>query len=221
MFRFNITRLVPIIAIGLFTAIAGISQTRSASVTLELSVQDSVQNIFKSSGRLFFYFSKNADREPRFQGITDTGNKMARNITGWQRIDQLVLEPDDNWITSSDWDLTTVPLGEYSIQAVWKQNEESRIHTPGNLYSEVHSISIQANTNIQLVLSKVIPERKVVSHPLVDVFSMQSVQLSEWWGKPISIKASVLLPSSFHKEQDRLYPVRYNVAGYGGRYSPH
>jgi hypothetical protein len=27
------------------------------------------------------------------------------------------------------------------------------------------------------------------------------------------------LPSSFYSEPDRKYPVRYNIAGYGGRYT--
>ena len=46
---------------------------------------------------------------------------------------------------------------------------------------------------------------------------MQSDTLSKWWGKPVNLKASILLPHDY--DSTKAYPIRYNVAGYGGRYT--
>ena len=65
-------------------------------------------------------------------------------------------------------------------------------------------------------ISKAIPPHKVVEHELTRVIDMKSDLLSAFWGKPMNVKASILLPKDY--DSSRAYPIRYNVAGYGGRY---
>ncbi|NCB09851.1 MAG: hypothetical protein EOM73_17045, partial [Bacteroidia bacterium] len=48
---------------------------------------------------------------------------------------------------------------------------------------------------------------------------IKSQVLSNWWGKEIRLKAAVVLPRNFYNEPNRKYAVRYNIAGYGGRYT--
>ncbi|WP_116126701.1 alpha/beta hydrolase-fold protein [Lewinella sp. IMCC34183] len=68
--------------------------------------------------------------------------------------------------------------------------------------------------------SQVFPQPASVSaHPLVDTLRLESAALTEFWGKPVSVAVSVLLPRDYATATDRRYPVRYNVAGYGGRYN--
>lgn len=61
-------------------------------------------------------------------------------------------------------------------------------------------------------------EPALVSHPLLQEFSLESPALSKFWGKPMTVKAAVLLPAQYEAQKNQRYPVRYNVAGYGGRY---
>lgn len=58
----------------------------------------------------------------------------------------------------------------------------------------------------------------LADYPLLKEFSLKSPALTDFWGKPMEVKAAVLLPSDYNSNSDKRYPVRYNVAGYGGRY---
>jgi S-formylglutathione hydrolase FrmB len=56
----------------------------------------------------------------------------------------------------------------------------------------------------------------LVANDLVKLVDITSDTLSKWWKKPVHVKASVLLPAKY--KPGSAYPIRYNVAGYGGRY---
>ncbi|MGH7728816.1 MAG: alpha/beta hydrolase-fold protein [Vulcanimicrobiaceae bacterium] len=45
---------------------------------------------------------------------------------------------------------------------------------------------------------------------------MQSRVLSQFWGRPVSIDAHVLLPDSYYKQPQRFYPIIYWIPGFGG-----
>src|SRR5690606_34800776 len=124
----------------------------------------------------------------------------------------------DQWVKTGDWELSNVPDGEYFLQAVWRQSgdKESRINVPGNLYSEPVKVSVNNNQEVTLVLSKVMPERELVTHDLVKMVDIKSDLLSDFWKKPMNLKASVLLPSGYESNPNMKYPVRFNVAGFGG-----
>ncbi len=68
-----------------------------------------------------------------------------------------------------------------------------------------------------------VDERKtnpeLIEHDLVQKFSLQSPALSAFNGEPTVVKAAVLLPSGYAKNPNKQYPVRYNIAGYGGSYT--
>ena len=72
---------------------------------------------------------------------------------------------------------------------------------------------------VEIMLTEIIGPREIVDHKYVKEVSIKSALLSEFWNKEMIVKASVLLPSSYYDEPDKKYPVRYNVAGYGGRYT--
>jgi hypothetical protein len=72
---------------------------------------------------------------------------------------------------------------------------------------------------VQLPLKFKIQPQQLAQHPLLKEVELKSKVISDWWGRDMRIKAAVLLPSGFEKEPGRKYPVRYNIAGYGGRYT--
>ena len=196
-----------------------VAQNESHSLTINLSVDKSVQKEMKKSGRLFIFINQNPNVEPRRMMWPSAGSFIfAKNMSSLDARKGAKL-PGDGWSKTRQWDLSEIPDGEYYVQILWDQDkEESRHDAPGNLYSEKQKVSITNNTEVEFVLSKVIEPRTIVKHELVREIDIQSDTLSKWWGKPVHVKATILLPAGYKEGEKKEYPIRYNVAGYGGRY---
>ena len=127
--------------------------------------------------------------------------------------------------------LRGLPAGEYWVQpfvnvytkfarkdghTVWMHMDQWEgqdwKRSPGNLYGEPVKVAFDpASTEpIRLVADKVIPPIELPADTaLVKRFRIQSTLLSEWWGHPIYLGATVLLPRDYEKEPERRYPVAY------------
>ncbi len=195
------------------------AQNEVAELTLKITVDKALKQDFKSNGRLFIYLSDNNDFEPRFSSIYTSGDIFAKNIQDWNSKKTLVLTSDDNCMSTAEWDFKNIPKGNYFIQAVWKQSENPKPNTSGNLYSKTVSINLDSKQDITMSISEMIPKPSLVEHDLVKLFSYESDLLSNWWDKSMIIKAAVLLPSGYDQKSDKQYPVRFNIGGYGARYT--
>jgi S-formylglutathione hydrolase FrmB len=68
-----------------------------------------------------------------------------------------------------------------------------------------------------LTLSKMNPERAMA--PLAAnarLIEFESPMLSAFWGRPVKMQASVILPPSYAAAKTQRYPAVYSVSGYGG-----
>lgn len=54
---------------------------------------------------------------------------------------------------------------------------------------------------------------------LVVEYEIEPTALNDFWGKAVKLNYSVLLPSGYEDNPQKRYPVRYNIAGYGGRHT--
>ena len=84
--------------------------------------------------------------------------------------------------------------------------------SPGNLYGEPTRVAIDQlpAAPIRLVADKVIPPIQVPADtPYVKRLKMQSQVLTKWWGQPIFLGATVLLPKDYDAHPDVRYPVNY------------
>lgn len=202
-----------------FTSLYSQKQNFQFSANVELS--EEIKAKFQEEGRFYLFLSQNPNAEPRTQTWPSPTNKtyiFAKNISGFNPDETLTIKNEESWMSTADWTLDEVPAGEYYVQIVWDQDfEESRIGAPGNLYSETQKINVNQATNLELELSQSIEAVEVQTHSLSRVVDMKSEVLSTWWDKPIYLKASVLLPNEY--DPKKAYPIRYNVAGYGGRYT--
>ncbi len=84
--------------------------------------------------------------------------------------------------------------------------------SPGNLYGEPVKVTFNpASTEpIRLVADKVIPPiQPEPDTPQVKRFRIQSQILTKWWGHPIYLGATVLLPKGYDAHPDQRYPVNY------------
>lgn len=197
------------------------SQKQIFSFSATVNVAQDVKENFNEKGRLFLFFSESSKVEPRTQTWPRPRSKtyiFAKNIDKFNSDEVLKIKNDDSWISTSDWNLDKIPEGEYYVQILWDQDtNESRINAPGNLFSEKKKVIVNQSINIEMTLSQTIEERKVTGHELSKIIDFKSDTLSKWWGKPVYLKASILLPHEYDKNKE--YAIRYNVAGYGGRYT--
>jgi len=91
----------------------------------------------------------------------------------------------------------------------WEGQQWNR--SPGNLYSTPRRIAIDPSRaeTVRLSADQKIPPIEVAANtPWVERFKMQSPLLSRFWGRPIYVGATVLLPRDYHRSTTR-YPVLY------------
>jgi hypothetical protein len=201
----------------------GCAQQPAHPFKATITVSKELQNDFAPEGRLFVFLSQNQWAEPRTQtwpGPWTQGEFFAVNLSGLDAQKGFTISGSEGWIGTAGWTLEDVPEGTYRLQVLWDQDvAESGINAPGNLYSSVTSIEMDKPMDLPIELDHRIGERRVVEHPLVREVDLVSDTLSAWWGKEMHLKASILLPRNFVEGEGRAYPIRYNVAGYGGRYT--
>lgn len=196
------------------------AQQSNYPVSIDISIENELLESFNEKGRLFIFISLDSINEPRTQINPNPMAKteiFAKNIDDFDTKNPFKLTGDAGLIGTPDWTLKNVPAGEYYIQIVWDQkSDESRIDEPGNLYTEKKRINVNRPQNLSFVLNHKIESRKIDMHPLAREVELRSDTLSNWWGKNMVLKASILLPHNYDSTKE--YPIRYNVDGYGGRY---
>ena len=138
--------------------------------------------------------------------------------------------------------LKDVPAGDYYVQALvnvytrfpradghtvwahmdqWEGQQFTR--SPGNLYSEVHKVHLDpaAGYDVKLELTHVIPPVELPADTAwVKHIRIQSPMLSKFWGHPIYVGATVLLPKGYDQHPEERYPVIY-IQGHFGLNAPY
>ncbi len=119
--------------------------------------------------------------------------------------------------------LSRLPRGEYVVQAAFKANADLNTpDAPGNLYSDPVRATLdpaQGGT-LKLELAHVAPpDDPPPGTDYVRFVKLRSELLSRFHGRPMYLRAAVVLPRDFGREPDRRYPLRVHVGGYGSRYT--
>jgi len=123
--------------------------------------------------------------------------------------------------------LAEVPEGDYFAQAVihvytqvhradrhrlWVHMNDGTISTfntaPGNLFSGVTPVHIGQGGTIRIVVDQIIsPVESPHDTEWVKRVQIQSAKLTEFWGHPVFINATVLLPRGYAENPDVHYPT--------------
>lgn len=226
----SITRTSIIIIIIYCWANLSIHAQESKKSNLKFKVSFT-EEAFKGdlTGRIYIMISKDDRREPRYQigltGVPFWGENVYSLKAGeFGTIDYKVFgHPLES--------ISEIPPGEYYVQAfinvytefkrsdghtLWMHNDQwegqSWRRSPGNMYSEVTKIYIDPAKiqNIELTCNNVIPP--IPEKPdtkWVKRIKFKSKLLSDFWGQPIYLGASILLPKDYDKHPDVYYPVNY------------
>jgi hypothetical protein len=180
-------------------------------------------------GRLLLLISTDSTAEPRFLIEDGPGTQLVFgvDVDGWGPGTPVIV--DQSAFGYPMRSLAELPPGRYAVQAVLNRYETFRRadgqvlklppdrgegqqwnRKPGNLYSVPRWYIIDSTdaAPIRIVLDQVIPpipdppDTRYVKHVRI-----QSRLLSEFWGRPMSLGAHVLLPEGFDSHPNARYPL--------------
>ena len=181
------------------------------------------------TGRVFVILSQTPNREPRLQ-VGRTGVPFfGRDVEGLTPGVSVAIDATD--LGSPVETLRDLPPGTYFVQAmlnvysefrradghvVWMhddrwEGQDWRV-SPGNLYSDVQRVHLDplAGGAVSLSVRHVVPDIDMPADTAwVKRFKFQSPTLTEFWGRPIYLGATVLLPDGYDGSSIR-YPVLYH-----------
>ncbi|MGA2476686.1 MAG: hypothetical protein ABSF73_08710, partial [Terriglobia bacterium] len=183
------------------------------------------------TGRVFVMISNREKPEPRLQvGFWgDTAPLFGADVVQLKPGDAALI--NGTTLGYPPTSLVDIPAGDYYVQALinvytechrsdghtlwvhldqWEGQQFSR--SPGNLYSEVAKVHLDpaAGYEVNLSLTKVIPPVEVPKDTeWVKHIKIQSDLLTKFWGQPIYLGATVLLPKGYDSRPTVSYPVLY------------
>lgn len=117
---------------------------------------------------------------------------------------------------------SSAPAGEYQVMLLLDRDHSyTYFNRPdgGDLLSDVQKVTMPANET-SLTLSKMITVPSAEIHPNTKVIHFESPMLSAFWGRPINMDATVVLPPKYANLSSTRYPTVYMIHGYGGGYVP-
>jgi hypothetical protein len=232
-----VNRIICLLAIILGSFVSNRSFADDAGVRFRISFP-SAQSAAPLDGRVLLMLATNNAEEPRFQitGGPDTQLIFGTGVDGLKPGEAATV--DRSVLGYPIRSLADVPPGWYWVQALLHKYETFHLkngHTvklpmdrgegqqwnraPGNLYSLPRKMWIdpRGNTVTAINLDQVIPpiepaqDTKYVRH-----IKIQSKRLTEFWGRPMYLGASVLLPHGFDEHPSARFPL----AIFHGHFTP-
>jgi hypothetical protein len=211
------------IAVTLMIGLA-LAMPSPAATRFEISFPASV-HATPVTGRLFLIFAQDGGAEPRLERSQEM---LAVDVRAVKPDQAAVMDGDTPGLPARN--IGGVPPGDYFVQAVlnvYTEFHRADGHTiwahmdqwegqqfessPGNLVSEPQKIHLDtAGGNFKVNLNRVIPPIQMPADTeWVRRIKFESKLLSEFWGHPIYIGATVLLPKGYDAHSGVRYPVIY------------
>lgn len=180
------------------------------------------------TGRLLLVLARNAEPEPRLtlspQGPAVFGVDVEQLPAG-------TVATIDASAIGYPGPLDELAPGEYWAQAlinVYEQVHRADGHTvwlpmtdgwirpmprrPGNLYSRPQRVRVGEGGTIEIEITEVVPPaQRPADTEWIRRVSIQSEKLTKFWGRPIFIHATVLLPRGYDDNPDVRYPTIYSL----------
>ena len=181
------------------------------------------------TGRVYVILTETERAEPRFQVGTRGVPFFGLDVEQLPPGEKAVI--DENIFGYPVESLTGIPPGDYYVQGfinVYTEFRRSDGHmlwmhkdqwegqrwnrSPGNLYSDVRKVHINPSRmeTVELVCENVIPPVTIPEDTeWVKRIKFQSRILTEFWGQPMFLGATILLPKGYAENPGRHYPVNY------------
>lgn len=218
-------KLAHIAIVVLFQAL--LCSVASAETRFEISY-DKAAGAGPVTGRVILMIARAETPEPRFQ--------IGPNAIPMYGVDAEGLGPgqaaviDQTTFGAPVDSLAGLPAGDYYVQAMlnvytecrrsdgrtvwvhWDMNGRFFNVSSGNLYSDVQKVRLDpaVGYKVSLVLNKVIPPAEAPKDTKwVKRIRIKSEALSKFWGIPVYLGATVILPNGYDEHPDVRYPVVY------------
>ncbi|MBV6429008.1 MAG: hypothetical protein KIPDCIKN_03545 [Haliscomenobacter sp.] len=181
------------------------------------------------TGRVYVMIARENAREPRLQIGTHGTPFFGKDVEKLAPGAGALIGPETMGYPLER--LSELPAGDYYVQGfvnVYTEFKRSDGHTlwmhqdqwegqhfqvsPGNLYSDVQKVTIDPARpqTISLVCKNVIPPVQVPEDTRwVKRIKFQSKILTAFWGQPMYLGATILLPRGYDENPGKYYPVNY------------
>ena len=182
------------------------------------------------TGRAFVIFTRDSTREPRFQAGSYSGSVPFFGIDVSDIGGQRAAIIDASTAGFPLKSMREIPRGDYFVQGFvvvyskvtpkhgktiwvpWDQWEGRHWNrTPGNLVSEVTRVRWDpSGSHLALTVTKKLPAAEIPPDTKwVKRVKFQSKMLSDWWGRPVYLGATVLIPKGWEENPTTRYPAIY------------
>ena len=195
----------------------------AAPLQFEVTINKSLGTPAKD-GRLFVILAPANDPEPRLtlgRSGLDAPQALARDVNAFAPGAVAVL--DQSAFAFPLTNLAALPAGDYYAQALFDCDTDLRSPSaPGNLFSKpqkLHLDPAQGGTGKLELTEQIPPEQLPADTELVKFVKIQSKRLSDFYGRPIFLRAGVVLPRDYAREPSRRYPLWVHISGLNGRYT--
>jgi S-formylglutathione hydrolase FrmB len=172
------------------------------------------------TGRLYVLLTSSRDREPRL-GINWFKPEpfFAVDVKGWRPGAPARVAADALGYPLA---LNRVPKGTYTVQAVLDLNRGGRHFgtSPGNGYSKPVRLTLDPASSgpVRLHIDQVASASVFKETDRVKLVDIESKRLTAFHGRPVRMRAGVVVPQSWTDAPDRRYGVVYEIPGFGGNH---
>ncbi len=192
------------------------------------------------TGRAFVIFTRDGSTEPRLQAGSYNGGVpfFGVDVSEWTGVRPATITGETPGFPVHT--LAQIPAGDYWVQGLlvvytrvtpkhgktiwvaWDQWEGRQWNrTPGNLVSEPQRVQWDPRSSrLELRLTRKLPPVQVPPDTRwVKRVKIESKLLSDWWGRPVYLGATVLLPRGWEENPGERYPAIY-IQGHFGLGAP-
>lgn len=213
---------------------SGFQRETASGLRFEISFSESV-HAAPVTGRVYVMISDRKGSQPRLYVGTHGIPFFGKDVESLEPGQTVVI--DETVFGYPLASIADVPAGDYSVQGfvniytefkradghtIWLHNDQWEGQkwniSPGNLFSDVLKVHLDPNANqtIKLSCTNIIPPVKIPPDSAwVKRIKFQSKILSEFWGRPMFLGATILLPKDYDKHPDVHYPANYIQGHFG------
>lgn len=216
--RIAVARILPLVALPLMVARAHAQAPRFEVVVPATAKSDAL------TGRLVLILAREAQPEPRLLVSPQGPAMFGVDIEQLDAGDAAII---DSTATSYPVPLSSLPPGDYWAQAVinvydrvqradgpavWLPMGDGTIEffttAAGNVYSEPVQVRVGEGGTFRIIADRIIPSAsRPADTDWIKHVSIPSEKLTRFWGRPIYIHATVLLPRGYSESRDVRYPT--------------
>ncbi len=192
------------------------------------------------TGRVYVIVTREHAPDPRLQVLSPETSPpfFGKDVRALRPGESALIDAStEGYVATS---LASLPAGDYYVEgllSVYTSYHRADGHTiwappqwgeqifslePGNLHSAVERVHLdpQHGISLHLVLDRVITDAEVANvlggqgynndTPWIKHIRILSPTLTRWWGRPIYLGATILLPKGYASHPNSHYPVVYN-----------